>query len=81
MSSTFSQQPGGGGVGAIGGLYGMQIVEPSSWLQDLIIATNFLSPALALLFVIIRVVIRAQMNTFGWGQWHNKTFLDRFRGV
>lgn len=44
------------------------ILEPADWLQDLNIVITAIGPVLALVFVSLRVFVRTQMRTFGWGE-------------
>lgn len=44
------------------------VLQPSSWLQDLNIAIEAAFPALAFIFVALRVFVRGRLRTFGWGE-------------
>lgn len=65
MSSTLSNITAG--IEAAGGA-NRPTMEPTSWLQDLNIAVEVICPVFAFLFVLLRIFVRAQMGTFGWGQ-------------
>lgn len=53
--------------------FGTETFLPSNWLQDLNIAISAVGPIVALVFVSLRVFVRGQMRTFGWGE-HDHAF-------
>lgn len=64
-NNTLSGQATGAEAGAG---FGTSRLQPSDWLQDLNIAITAMGPPLALVFVSLRIFVRAQLRTFGWGE-------------
>lgn len=70
MSETLSDQASSGTQ--VGAGPAMATNPPSSLLQDLNIAITAVAPILAMVAVSLRIFVRAQLRTMGWGECNHE---------
>lgn len=59
----------------------MAAAQPSSWLQNLGIAIEIVSPALALIIIFLRLYSRLKTRNFGWGMSNPPNQINLHRAV